>query len=133
MYVGCAKSLTFALCFVDFLSFVSHAQANEKIYLLKRLTEEWYMGRDKRGLEGMFPVNYVEVKVPLVDEQSNESVTRLIPATSDNGGGVKVRALYNFKAEAPEDLTIMVCFAIAHQRVVLFLKCLLFCYFRRMM
>ncbi|XP_041762667.1 verprolin isoform X1 [Anopheles merus] len=82
-------------------------KANEKIYLLKRLTEEWYMGRDKRGLEGMFPVNYVEVKVPLVDEQSNESVTRLIPATSDNGGGVKVRALYNFKAEAPEDLTIM--------------------------
>uniref|UniRef100_A0A182JRF8 SH3 domain-containing protein n=1 Tax=Anopheles christyi TaxID=43041 RepID=A0A182JRF8_9DIPT len=81
-------------------------KTNEKIYLLRRLSEEWYMGRDKRGLEGMFPVNYVEVKVPLADEQSNEPDIRLSTKTSGNGG-VKVRALYNFKAEASEDLTIM--------------------------
>uniref|UniRef100_A0A182PR82 SH3 domain-containing protein n=1 Tax=Anopheles epiroticus TaxID=199890 RepID=A0A182PR82_9DIPT len=76
-------------------------KANEKIYLLKRLNEEWYMGRDKRGLEGMFPVNYVEVKVPLTNQQSIEV------GTGSGDDVVKVRAMYNFQAQAPEDLTIM--------------------------
>lgn len=76
---------------------------NEKIYLLSRLNEEWYMGRDRRGLEGMFPVNYVEVKVPLSSErpqQPDESVP------TAKAGTQKVRALYQFTAETADDLTI---------------------------
>lgn len=78
-------------------------KTNEKIYLLKRLNEEWYMGRDKRGLEGMFPVNYVEVKVPLSDfpaENHQQEKDEPVAVT-------KVRALYNFNAETAEDVTIM--------------------------
>uniref|UniRef100_A0A182MPT7 SH3 domain-containing protein n=1 Tax=Anopheles culicifacies TaxID=139723 RepID=A0A182MPT7_9DIPT len=81
-------------------------KTNERIYLLKRLNDEWYMGRDKHGLEGMFPVNYVEVKVPLSSRTSAEPSQDTAKAPSA-GGAVKVRALYNFNAEAPEDLTIM--------------------------
>ncbi|XP_052901175.1 SH3 domain-containing protein 19 isoform X1 [Anopheles moucheti] len=78
-------------------------KTNEKIYLLKRLNNEWYMGRDKRGLEGMFPVNYVEVKVPLAAGCASQES----PHSNEMSSAVKVRALYSFKAEAPEDLTIM--------------------------
>uniref|UniRef100_A0A182NQY9 SH3 domain-containing protein n=1 Tax=Anopheles dirus TaxID=7168 RepID=A0A182NQY9_9DIPT len=80
-------------------------KTNEKIYLLKRLNEEWYMGRDKRGLEGMFPVNYVEVKVPLADFPPEE--VRQDEQLAASGDVTKVRALYHFNAETPEDLTIM--------------------------
>uniref|UniRef100_A0A182SG74 SH3 domain-containing protein n=1 Tax=Anopheles maculatus TaxID=74869 RepID=A0A182SG74_9DIPT len=92
-------------------------KTNEKIYLLKRLNDEWYMGRDKRGLEGMFPVNYIEVKVslPAADCSSYEGQPKqhsvalpLATTTARDGDGVKkVRALYTFKAEAPEDLSMV--------------------------
>ncbi|XP_050069254.1 uncharacterized protein LOC126557502 [Anopheles maculipalpis] len=93
-------------------------KTNDKIYLLKRLNDEWYMGRDKRGLEGMFPVNYVEVKVPLLagcsqEKQPPQQHSVALPLTTktvragSGDGGVIVRALYNFKAEAPEDLSMM--------------------------
>lgn len=90
-------------------------KTNEKIYLLKRLNDEWYMGRDKRGLEGMFPVNYVEVKVPLLAgclyEKQPQQHSVALPLTTTARGGddsvVKVRALYTFNAEAPEDLSMV--------------------------
>uniref|UniRef100_A0A2M4BI89 Putative cofilin/tropomyosin family drebrinlike protein abp1 n=1 Tax=Anopheles marajoara TaxID=58244 RepID=A0A2M4BI89_9DIPT len=85
-------------------------KVNEKIYLLRRITDEWYMGRDRRGLVGMFPVNYVEVKVPL----SSDEPAQLTPsatfsasaATQQRSDAIKVRALYHFSAETPEDLTL---------------------------
>ncbi|XP_039759834.1 SH3 domain-containing protein 19 isoform X1 [Pararge aegeria] len=46
--------------------------ANSKIYLLRRENDEWMYGRLRRGLqevEGLFPSNYVEIKVPLVNER----------------------------------------------------------------
>ncbi|XP_058119592.1 SH3 domain-containing protein 19 isoform X2 [Anopheles coustani] len=79
-------------------------KTNEKIYLLSRLNEEWYMGRDRRGLEGMFPVNYVEVKVPLSTEQPQQQDESVPTAKA---GTQKVRALYQFTAETADDLTIM--------------------------
>uniref|UniRef100_A0A182QYH1 SH3 domain-containing protein n=1 Tax=Anopheles farauti TaxID=69004 RepID=A0A182QYH1_9DIPT len=79
-------------------------KANEKIYLLKRLNEEWYMGRDKRGLEGIFPVNFIHVKVPLMNFPAEEQTENTAAAS---GGVTQVRALYNFTAETAEDLTIM--------------------------
>lgn len=81
-------------------------KTNEKIYLLKRLNDEWYMGRDKRGLEGMFPVNYIEVKVAL-PKQHSVAFPLATTTARDGDGAMKVRALYTFKAEAPEDLSMV--------------------------
>uniref|UniRef100_A0A2M4CLZ1 Putative cofilin/tropomyosin family drebrinlike protein abp1 n=1 Tax=Anopheles darlingi TaxID=43151 RepID=A0A2M4CLZ1_ANODA len=85
-------------------------KVNEKIYLLRRITDEWYMGRDRRGLVGMFPVNYVEVKVPLSSDepaQSKPSATfDSSAAVQQRSDAMKVRALYHFAAETPEDLTL---------------------------
>ncbi|XP_041565164.1 uncharacterized protein LOC108136777 [Drosophila elegans] len=38
---------------------------NEKIYLLDHPTPEWMRGRTRSGCEGIFPANYVDIKVPL--------------------------------------------------------------------
>ncbi|XP_015038138.2 uncharacterized protein l(3)05822 isoform X1 [Drosophila pseudoobscura] len=38
---------------------------NEKIYLLDQPTPEWMRGRTRSGCEGIFPVTYVDIKVPL--------------------------------------------------------------------
>jgi SH3 domain-containing protein 19 len=43
------------------------AQVNEKVYLLKQMNDEWLYGRNKRGCEGIFPISYVDIKVPLKD------------------------------------------------------------------
>ncbi|XP_065095096.1 SH3 domain-containing protein 19 isoform X2 [Ochlerotatus camptorhynchus] len=95
---------------------------NEKIYLLKRLNEEWLLGRDRRGCEGMFPANYIEVKVSLQEgrlpttttsnsKSSNQSATKYgdisHSGTDSFKNHLKVRVLYTFNAETPEDLTIV--------------------------
>lgn len=109
-------------------------RTNDKIYLLKRLNEEWLLGRDRRGCEGMFPANYIEVKVPLQQEgrlcsvaataatslHKNSSSNSSSSQTAINHGDIshsgidsfrghhpKVRVLYTFNAETPEDLTIV--------------------------
>ncbi|XP_017067232.1 actin cytoskeleton-regulatory complex protein pan1 [Drosophila eugracilis] len=38
---------------------------SEKIYLLDHPTPEWMRGRTRSGCEGIFPINYVDIKVPL--------------------------------------------------------------------
>uniref|UniRef100_A0A2M3YZ52 Putative cofilin/tropomyosin family drebrinlike protein abp1 n=1 Tax=Anopheles braziliensis TaxID=58242 RepID=A0A2M3YZ52_9DIPT len=82
-------------------------KVNEKIYLLRRISDEWYMGRDRRGLVGMFPVNYVEVKVPLSSDEPVPSASLSFSAApQQRSDAIKVRALYHFAAETPEDLTL---------------------------
>lgn len=62
-------------------------EANDIIYLIRRINDEWLYGRvDDR--EGMFPENFVEVKVPL---QEDENI---------------VIALYEFCPEMAEDLPL---------------------------
>ncbi|XP_058058093.1 uncharacterized protein LOC131209121 isoform X2 [Anopheles bellator] len=81
-------------------------KVNEKIYLLRRLNAEWFMGRDRRGLEGMFPVSYVDVKVPLSDVPAPDPASNAaVPRTARQSD--KVRALYHFAAETAEDLTLV--------------------------
>lgn len=103
-------------------------RTNDKIYLLKRLNEEWLLGRDRRGCEGMFPANYIEVKVPLEEgrlpstkafsssgnSSSSRSETAINHSDISHSGTdsfkshhPKVRVLYTFNAETPEDLTIV--------------------------
>jgi SH3 domain-containing protein 19 len=76
------------------------------------MNDEWMYGRNKRGCEGIFPISYIEIKVPLKNPQTDsgtasrsESVSPAVTiATSNN----RVRVLYTFNAETDEDLTIIV-------------------------
>lgn len=96
-------------------------KTNDKIYLLKRLNEEWLLGRDRRGCEGMFPANYIEVRVPLPGERlsssspsssTNDTCATTSRSDISNSGTnsfnhPKVQVLYTFTAETSEDLTIL--------------------------
>ncbi|XP_055387664.1 SH3 domain-containing protein 19 [Condylostylus longicornis] len=79
---------------------------NDKIYLLSRLNEEWFMGKNKKGCEGIFPCNYVDVKIPLKEEKceklDNQKKSQFANSTSNI-----VKVLYTFEASYPEDLTIL--------------------------
>ncbi|KAJ6634234.1 hypothetical protein Bhyg_17296, partial [Pseudolycoriella hygida] len=81
-------------------------RVNEKVYLHKKLSEEWYYGKNRRGCEGMFPSSYINVKVPI--RESNES--RQSQAIPSSQAIVKnqpaAKALYSFPAEMPEDLSL---------------------------
>ncbi|XP_013166244.1 PREDICTED: SH3 domain-containing protein 19 isoform X1 [Papilio xuthus] len=48
--------------------------ANSKIYLIRRVNEEWLSGRLKNGVEGLFPSNYVEIKVPLPNDVATKPI-----------------------------------------------------------
>ncbi|XP_055608608.1 uncharacterized protein LOC129755926 isoform X2 [Uranotaenia lowii] len=91
-------------------------RANDKIYLLKRLNDEWLLGRDRRGCEGMFPSNYIDVRVPIPDE--SHSGTAVVTSKSVNGSNgrlsgtsspshPKVRVIYTFNGEVTGDLSLV--------------------------
>lgn len=94
------------LCLYQLLIF--YQQANEKVYLLRQMNDEWIYGRNKRGCEGIFPISYVDIRVPLKQaepDSGNASRSASVsPAVESHG----VRALYTFIAETDEDLTIKV-------------------------
>lgn len=62
------------------------------------MNDEWMLGRNKRGCEGIFPISYIEIKVPL----ETESTTMKKPVLN------LIKALYDFNAETSDDLTIKV-------------------------
>lgn len=82
-------------------------RANEKIYLLRRLNNEWFFGRNRRGCEGMFPANYIDIKIPLSDDSAVCSGSNT-PSVEMGSKSVKCRVLYDFVAEQPEDLSLRV-------------------------
>lgn len=72
------------------------------------MNDEWMYGRNKRGCEGIFPVSYIDIRVPLKVEPDSGTASRsasVSPAVESH----RVRALYSFNAETDEDLTIKVC------------------------
>ncbi|GAB0099215.1 hypothetical protein DMENIID0001_150630 [Sergentomyia squamirostris] len=83
-------------------------RANERIYLLREIDAEWMYGRNKRGCEGMFPINFVEIRVPLkTSEVQTQKMDQTIVHQCASANAVrKAHVLYDFMAEAPEDLTI---------------------------
>jgi hypothetical protein len=87
-------------------------QANEKIYLIQQMNDEWMYGKNKRGCEGIFPISYIEIKVPLKNPQTDSGTASrsesVSPAITSTTSGHRVRALYTFEAETDEDLTILV-------------------------
>lgn len=81
------------------------------------MNDEWMYGRNKRGCEGIFPISYIEVKVPLKDPQvdsgtasRNESLSPVIANATGSNSNNRVRVLYTFNAETDEDLTIIVSY-----------------------
>lgn len=79
----------------------------EKIYLVRRVNDEWLFGRNRRGCEGMFPANFVEIKIPLVGS-ANEAAAASSGSSTPSCDVIKVRALYDFNAETIDDLTLRV-------------------------
>lgn len=87
-------------------------QENEKVYLHKKLNDEWYFGKNRRGCEGMFPSSYINVKVPIREIRESTSTknhqSQATSSTPIQKSQPTARALYNFTAEAPEDLSLQV-------------------------
>lgn len=79
------------------------------MYLLKPINDEWMYGRNKRGCEGIFPISYVDIQVPLCNhvepDSGSTSRSALIKPDADS---YIVRVLYNFYAETENDLPIKV-------------------------
>lgn len=84
----------------------SFEQANEKVYLIKQMNDEWIYGRNKRGCEGIFPISYVDIRVPLKPLEPDSGTASRSESVSPKGH--HIRALYDFNAETDEDLTIKV-------------------------
>lgn len=79
------------------------------------MNDEWMYGRNKRGCEGIFPISYIEIKVPLKNPQTDsgtasrsESVSPAVTNATGNNSKNLVRVLYTFNAETDDDLTIIV-------------------------
>jgi hypothetical protein len=68
-------------------------QANSKINLLRRIDAEWLYGSLRSGAEGIFPSNYVDIKVPLPND--------LVHKPSTLGSA---KAMYDFTPAQPGDL-----------------------------
>ncbi|EDV98637.1 actin cytoskeleton-regulatory complex protein pan1 [Drosophila grimshawi] len=79
---------------------------NEKIYLLEQPTPEWYRGRTRSGCEGLFPVNYVETKVPLSGCATNDATQGQQQPTQQQQRLNTARCLYNFPGEVQGDLPL---------------------------
>lgn len=73
------------------------------------MNDEWMYGRNKRGCEGIFPVSYVDIRVPLKNYPETDSGTAS-RSESVSPASNRVRVLYTFNAEAEGDLTILVSF-----------------------
>lgn len=84
-------------------------QESEKIYLLEQPTAEWFRGRTRSGCEGLFPVNYVEVKVPLggrIDGATHAQPTQ--QRQEQEHQSHIARCLYHFPGEVDGDLALKV-------------------------
>lgn len=82
---------------------------NEKIYLLEKVNAEWYRGRNRSGCEGIFPANYITVKVPLAETHINDNNNGNKNSTNSTiSKKIEVKSLYNFPAEVEGDLQLQV-------------------------
>ncbi|XP_067640806.1 putative mediator of RNA polymerase II transcription subunit 26 [Eurosta solidaginis] len=81
---------------------------NEKIYILDQVSAEWYRGRTRSGCEGIFPINYIDIKVPLKEEKTAAPLTLGINNVQQTAKSkpLRVRCLYNFPAEYETDLAL---------------------------
>lgn len=78
--------------------------------MLKQVDDEWYYGKNKRGCEGIFPISYINVIIPLEPKSDGKSCEIGSSAVANDNGSYTVKAMYDFNAETADDLTIMVGF-----------------------
>ncbi|GLV43285.1 lethal (3) 05822 [Carabus blaptoides fortunei] len=64
-------------------------QVDDVVEILRRVNDEWLYGR-VGDTEGMFPANFIDIQVPLLDDENNIAT-----------------ALYEFNPETPEDLKLV--------------------------
>ncbi|KAH8383688.1 hypothetical protein KR009_010042 [Drosophila setifemur] len=83
---------------------------NEKIYLLDHPAPEWLRGKSRAGCVGIFPINYVEVKVPLGASGSGGAVggaASIAPSPSPLQNQLPTAlCLYHFPGEVVGDLAL---------------------------
>ncbi|XP_039492732.1 uncharacterized protein LOC120452534 [Drosophila santomea] len=83
---------------------------NEKIYLLDHPTPEWLRGRTRSGCEGIFPINYVDIKVPLGATGGGAAapaVSAAAPSPSPSQQQLPTAlCLYHFPGEVEGDLAL---------------------------
>lgn len=72
------------------------------------MNDEWMYGRNKRGCDGIFPINFVEVQIPLQQVEPDSGTASRSESVSPAVEGHRIKALYTFNAETEEDLTIAV-------------------------
>lgn len=74
------------------------------------MNDEWMYGRNKRGCEGIFPISYIDIRVPLKNPEIDSGTASRSESVSpaDSAGNNRVRVLYTFNAEIQGDLTIKV-------------------------
>lgn len=72
------------------------------------MNDEWMLGRNKRGCEGIFPMSYVDIKIPLNQVEPDSGTASRSASVSPAVNSHPVLALYSFNAETAEDLTIKV-------------------------
>lgn len=72
---------------------ICYPQANARVNLIRRVDRDWLYGKLRSGTEGLFPANYVEIKVPLPGETK--------PAAARLGTAL---ALYDFESHQTGDL-----------------------------
>lgn len=72
------------------------------------MNEEWMFGRNKRGCEGIFPISYVDVHVPINQVEPDSGTASRSESVSPAVEGHRVKVLYTFNAETEEDLSIVV-------------------------
>lgn len=86
------------------------------------MNDEWMYGRNKRGCEGIFPISYIDIKVPLKSPESDSGTASrsesVSPASTNISVNNKVRVLYTFIAETEGDLTLYVSDALLYVFVI---------------
>jgi hypothetical protein len=75
------------------------------VYLIKQIDDAWLYGQCA-GAEGMFPSNYVNVVVPLTDEDNQQPPEQ--DQTQLSNPCFFADALYQFEAEADGDINLRV-------------------------
>lgn len=93
-------------------------KVNDKIYLIRKIDNEWYYGKNKRGCEGIFPTNFINIVIPLKENTSSIAIEEIktkavvskniSTTTILNNQSYTVKTMYDFIGEVNGDLTIRV-------------------------
>lgn len=116
----------YAIVLYDYVSDVEgdlNLQTGDLVYLIKRVDDSWLYGMCG-GVEGMFPTGYVNIVVPLAEEQDVEVPQAISSENHDNVNTTDYKqqsatALYQFVAETENDLSLEVMLESVYRTMVM--------------